>query len=57
METHPVELWTIPLTRDCPTHLSEDEMARANRFRFEAGPRSLDSRTLFAAHDSVEVCG
>src|SRR5580704_11750294 len=35
MEMHPVELWTIPLTRDCPIHLSEDETARANRFRFE----------------------
>ncbi len=35
METCAVELWTIPLTRECPTHLSEDEVARANRFRFE----------------------
>ena len=35
METHPVDIWTFPLTRDCPTHLSEDEVARANRFRFE----------------------
>ena len=35
METCAVDLWTIPLTRECPTHLSEDEVARANRFRFE----------------------
>jgi 4'-phosphopantetheinyl transferase len=35
METCEVDLWTIPLTRECPTHLSEDEVARANRFRFE----------------------
>jgi 4'-phosphopantetheinyl transferase len=35
METRAVDLWTIPLTRVCPTHLSEDETARANRFRFE----------------------
>jgi 4'-phosphopantetheinyl transferase len=36
MDTHPVELWTIPLTRDWPSHISEDELARANRFKFEA---------------------
>lgn len=35
METRAVDLWTFPLTRECPTHLSEDEVARANRFRFE----------------------
>jgi 4'-phosphopantetheinyl transferase len=35
MDTHPVELWTFPLAREVPTHLSEDEVARANRFRFE----------------------
>lgn len=35
MEMHPVELWTFPLTREVPTHLSEDEAARARRFRFE----------------------
>jgi 4'-phosphopantetheinyl transferase len=35
METCAVELWTIPLTRECPNHLSEDEVSRANRFRFE----------------------
>jgi 4'-phosphopantetheinyl transferase len=32
----PVDLWTISLTNPSPTHLSEDEIARANRFRFEA---------------------
>jgi 4'-phosphopantetheinyl transferase len=31
----PVDLWTISLTNPIPTHLSEDEIARANRFRFE----------------------
>jgi 4'-phosphopantetheinyl transferase len=36
METHPVELWTISLTREYPSHISEDELARANRFKFEA---------------------
>lgn len=36
MESHPVELWTIPLTRDYPNHLSDDEIARADRFRFES---------------------
>jgi phosphopantetheinyl transferase len=35
METYPVELWTFPLTREVPTHLSEDEVARAGRFRFD----------------------
>lgn len=35
METHPVELWSIALGRDCPNHLSEDEVARARRFRFD----------------------
>lgn len=35
METHPVELWTIPLTREYPNHLSDDETARAKRFKFE----------------------
>ena len=35
METRPVDLWTVPLTRECETHLSEDEVARANRFRFD----------------------
>jgi 4'-phosphopantetheinyl transferase len=36
MDTHPVELWTISLTRDYPSHISEEELARANRFKFEA---------------------
>ncbi|HTA43203.1 MAG TPA: hypothetical protein VK789_12195 [Bryobacteraceae bacterium] len=36
MDTHPVELWTISLTRDYPSHISEDEAARANRFKFDA---------------------
>jgi 4'-phosphopantetheinyl transferase len=31
----PVDLWTISLATPSPTHLSEDEVARANRFRFE----------------------
>jgi 4'-phosphopantetheinyl transferase len=35
MEARAIDLWTIPLTRECPTHLSEDEVARANRFRFD----------------------
>jgi 4'-phosphopantetheinyl transferase len=30
-----VDLWTISLTSPCPTCLSEDETARANRFHFE----------------------
>lgn len=36
MDPHPVELWTISLARDLPSHISEDELARANRFKFEA---------------------
>lgn len=36
MENHPVDLWTIPLTRECPNRLSEEERARAARFKFEA---------------------
>jgi 4'-phosphopantetheinyl transferase len=35
METHPVDVWTILLTSPCPEHLSDDELVRANRFRFE----------------------
>ena len=35
MEKCAVELWTIPLTCERPTHLSDDEVTRANRFRFE----------------------
>jgi 4'-phosphopantetheinyl transferase len=31
----PVDLWTVSLAHPGPTHLSEDEVARANRFRFE----------------------
>jgi 4'-phosphopantetheinyl transferase len=30
-----VDLWTISLAHPSPEHLSEDEIARANRFRFE----------------------
>jgi 4'-phosphopantetheinyl transferase len=33
--TSPVDLWTVSLAHPRPTHLSEDEVARANRFRFE----------------------
>jgi 4'-phosphopantetheinyl transferase len=32
----PVDLWTVSLTNPSPDHLSEDEIARANRFKFEA---------------------
>jgi 4'-phosphopantetheinyl transferase len=35
MEKHPVDLWTVSLTTPSPNHLSEDEVARANRFKFE----------------------
>lgn len=35
MEKLPVDLWTVSLTSPCPSHLSEDEIARANRFKFE----------------------
>jgi 4'-phosphopantetheinyl transferase len=35
MKALPVDLWTIPLTTPCPTHLSETETTRANRFHFE----------------------
>ncbi len=35
MENHPVDIWTIPLTREFPNRLSEDEAARAKRFKFE----------------------
>ncbi len=35
VELHRVELWTIPLTREYPNRLCEDEVARANRFKFE----------------------
>jgi 4'-phosphopantetheinyl transferase len=33
--TFPVDLWTVSLAHPRPVHLSEDEVARANRFRFE----------------------
>jgi 4'-phosphopantetheinyl transferase len=35
MDASPVDLWTISLASPSPTHLSEDEVGRANRFRFE----------------------
>lgn len=35
MESRAVEVWSIPLIRECATYLSEDEAARAGRFRFE----------------------
>jgi 4'-phosphopantetheinyl transferase len=30
-----VDIWTVSLTTPAPEHLSEDEIARANRFKFE----------------------
>ncbi|HEX4133922.1 MAG TPA: hypothetical protein VHY84_04800 [Bryobacteraceae bacterium] len=35
MDKAPVDIWTISLVKPSPEHLSEDEIARANRFRFE----------------------
>jgi 4'-phosphopantetheinyl transferase len=35
MNKSPVDLWTVSLTTPSPDHLSEDETARANRFKFE----------------------
>jgi 4'-phosphopantetheinyl transferase len=35
MDKAPVDVWTISLAKPSPEHLSEDEIARANRFRFE----------------------
>jgi 4'-phosphopantetheinyl transferase len=35
MDKAPVDLWTVSLTTPSPDHLSEDEIARANRFKFE----------------------
>jgi len=35
MNKAPVDLWTVSLTSPSPDHLSEDEIARANRFKFE----------------------
>jgi 4'-phosphopantetheinyl transferase len=36
VDKHPVDLWTVSLTNPSPDHLSEDEIARANRFKFES---------------------
>src|ERR1017187_3437494 len=30
-----IDVWTLSLANPAPTHLSEDEIARANRFKFE----------------------
>jgi 4'-phosphopantetheinyl transferase len=35
MNKAPVDLWTISLSNPAPSQLSEDEIARANRFKFE----------------------
>jgi 4'-phosphopantetheinyl transferase len=35
MKKSPVDLWTVSLTTPSPSHLSEDEIARANRLKFE----------------------
>jgi 4'-phosphopantetheinyl transferase len=35
MNKSPVDLWTVSLANPSPSHLSEDEIARANRFKFE----------------------
>jgi 4'-phosphopantetheinyl transferase len=35
MDKAPVDLWTVSLANPSPGHLSEDEIARANRFKFE----------------------
>jgi 4'-phosphopantetheinyl transferase len=35
MEKCPVDIWTVSLTTPAPSQLSDDEIARANRFRFE----------------------
>jgi 4'-phosphopantetheinyl transferase len=35
MEKSTVDIWTVLLTNPSPSHLSEDEIARANRFKFE----------------------
>lgn len=35
MEKFPVDLWTVSLTTPSPSQLSDDEIARAKRFRFE----------------------
>jgi 4'-phosphopantetheinyl transferase len=35
MNKSPVDLWTVLLTTPSPDHLSDDEITRANRFKFE----------------------
>lgn len=45
--TSPVDLWTVSLAHPRPTYLSDDEVARANRFRFE-GDRVRWSRARSA---------
>jgi 4'-phosphopantetheinyl transferase len=35
MSKAPVDIWTVSLTTASPSHLSEDEVARANRFKFD----------------------
>ena len=35
MDKAQVDLWTVSLKKPSPGHLSEDEIARANRFKFE----------------------
>jgi 4'-phosphopantetheinyl transferase len=35
MDKAHVDLWTVSLVNPAPNHLSEDEIARANRFKFE----------------------
>lgn len=35
MEKYPVDVWTVSLTTPSPSQLTDDEIARANRFRFE----------------------
>ena len=35
MEKYPVDVWTVSLTTPAPSQLTDDEIARANRFRFE----------------------
>ena len=35
MNKSPVDLWTVSLASPSPSHLSEDEITRANRFKFE----------------------
>jgi 4'-phosphopantetheinyl transferase len=35
MEKYPVDVWTVSLTTPAPSQLTDDEIARAGRFRFE----------------------